>query len=124
MLNRVTLTTSKALYGGAAWFAQLGAVHDFTVTDSTFVGDGTTFIATYQGAPLDPVTGLARPGDPMETLSVTNSKFTAGIYGFNLNGVMNAAPTQNAVKALTVTGNTITGASAALKKALPQNTFN
>ena len=124
VLNRVTLTTSKALYGGAAWFAQLGAVHDFTVTDSTFVGDGTTFIATYQGAPLDPVTGLARPGDPMETLSVTNSKFTAGIYGFNLNGVMNAAPTQKAVKALTVTGNTITGASAALKKALPQNTFN
>ncbi len=125
LLNRVTVTTNKATFGGTGWFAQLGAgVHDFTVQDSTFVGDGTAFIATYQGAPLDPVTGVSTPAAPMETLSVTNSKFTAGIYGFFLNGLANANPTQKAVKALTVTGNTITGASAALKTALPQNTFN
>ena len=59
----------------------------------------------------------------METLSVTNSTFTAGTYGLFLNGVANAGRAQAGVKTLTVTGNIISGASAALKKALPQNTY-
>ena len=67
--------------------------------------------------------GTKVKGDPMQRLSVTGSTFPALKYGFMLFGVPHAGPTQKGVQQLTVTGNTITGATAALKKNLPKNTF-
>jgi hypothetical protein len=97
-------------------------VNDVSIEDSTFVGDGPSFINVYAG---DVITadGTKVKGDPMQLLSVTGSTFPALKYGFMLFGVPNAGPTQQGVQQLTVTGNTITGATGALKKSLPHNTF-
>jgi len=99
-----------------------GGVTDVSIEDSTFVGDGPSFINVYAG---DVITadGTKVKGDPMQLLSVTGSTFPALKYGFMLFGVPNAGPTQQGVQQLTVTGNTITGATGALKKSLPHNTF-
>lgn len=99
-----------------------GGVNDMSIEDSTFVGDGPSFINVYAG---DVITadGTKVKGDPMERLSVTGSTFPALKYGFMLFGVPHAGPTQKGVQQLTVIGNTITGAAPALKKNLPKNTF-
>jgi hypothetical protein len=99
-----------------------GGMKDLSIEDSTFVGDGPSFINVYAG---DVITadGTKVKGDPMERLSVTGSTFPALKYGFMLFGVPHAGPTQKGVQQLTVTGNTITGAAPALKKNLPKNTF-
>jgi hypothetical protein len=125
VVRRVTATATKALSTSSMGIFALigGEVHDVSFDSITFTGDGNAFISTYAGGVIDLATGVTRPGGPMDSLSVTNSTFTAGIYGFSLNGQQNAPPTQTAIKTLTVTGNTITGASAVLKKNLPLNTF-
>jgi len=99
-----------------------GGVNDVSIEDSTFVGDGPSFINVYAG---DVITadGTKVKGDPMQRLSVTGSTFPALKYGFMLFGVPHAGPMQKGVQQLTVTGNTITGAAPALKKNLPRNTF-
>lgn len=104
-------------------FAQIGgSAVDVSIQDSKFSGDGPSFISIYQGGVLNQG-GTTVAGDPMQLLSVTGSTFTALKYGILIWGVAHAGPTQKGVLQLTVTGNTITGASAALKKNLPSNTF-
>ncbi len=124
VIRRVKATASTSFASGLGVFAMLGGeVHDALFDGIQFTGDGNYFLTTYAGTVVDLATGVGRPGAPVDSLTVTNSTFTAGIYGLFLNGVANAGPTQAGVKALTVTGNTISGASAALKKALPKNTY-
>jgi hypothetical protein len=125
VIRRVTASASKAFSTSAMGiFAMLGGeVHDVSFDSITFTGDGNYFLSTYAGTVIDLATGAGRRGRAIDTLSVTNSTFTAGVYGFFLHGTANAGPTQQGVKTLTVTGNRITGATATLKKNLPQNIF-
>jgi hypothetical protein len=114
---------SKTLYGGRGIFALItGEPADLTFTGGVSVTDGTATILYDPGKVLT-ADGTTRQGGPIAALTVTDKYFRTGIYGINLAGVVNAGPSPKGVVKLVVTGNTIAGASAALKKNLPQNTY-
>ncbi|HEY7058914.1 MAG TPA: hypothetical protein VH458_20415 [Vicinamibacterales bacterium] len=123
VLRRVRAQVSKSEFGGSGFFVLAGGeLHDLSILDCTFEGDGPAFLSYYIGRVLE-ADGGKREAAPMESLTITGSTFSAGRYGLMLAGVPQAGPRQTGVKKLVVTGNTITGANAALRKNLPNNTY-
>jgi hypothetical protein len=119
-----TASKSAPYYGFGAFAAISGEAHDLTMEDCEFNGNGSFFITYDPGNVTDPVTGIKRPAGPMENLTVTGSKFTAGSYGIKLAGNINGGqPTPPVVNNLIVTGNTVSGAQTALKTKFPDNTY-
>jgi hypothetical protein len=108
VVTNSTFNISKTLYGGTGRFVLSTAIGSIEVDNVDVVHDGSSF---FYG------TGL------IDSISVANSRFNAGSYGFNLAGGANLSNQAAGVVTLNVSGNTISQAASALKLKIPANTW-
>lgn len=77
----------RARFGGTGQFAKIGAEpEDLTFDGNTILCDGSSFVYTYRGSVLDPVTKLQRQGAPIGVLTFVNNIAQMGQYSFNIGG--------------------------------------
>lgn len=124
LILRGNTCTARKAYGLAIAGGITGAPADVTFDGNTLILEGTRIVGYDAGNVLTPDGTTTQPAGPMGTLTFTGNRVSGGMtYSFMLQGVANAGPTQTGVKTLTITGNTFSDASSALKKNAPQNTY-
>jgi hypothetical protein len=121
--KNVRAFVNRAQFGGRGQFAIIqGEPADISVSDCTFVGDGSSTIYYASGTVIDPVTLQSRPAGKIGSLAVVRNTMTVGDYGFMFNGSANALNSAASVASLNVTGNTFGGPSY-MKRNLPENQY-
>lgn len=124
VVRRAKITATSKVYGGRGILALItGAPHDVTFDSNTAITDGNCIVLVEKSGSALQADGTKRPAGNVARLVITNNRLVAGTYGLFLSGHVAGERWQDSVDELTFTGNTIAGASAKLKKNMPDNTY-